>query len=455
MSIWETFRLSELRLDQQNYRTGETSNQRDAFAAIIEDQEHKLTNLAEDLLAMKGPSPGEPIWVTRDINKRGMYVVLEGNRRVAALKILETPALADGTVVEEAFTILAKQYAENPIRELEACVFPTREEAQPWQRRRHLTSASGVGLQGWKPMAKARANRDQGVKAPRFLAVSEFLQDDSEEWAGLSDVLDSKWTTVDRLLNASTLPTVLGINIDLKTGLITFENSNVDAGKSLLRRVLHEIAKPEFKFAEIDTDVDRENFVNRFAAFSVKLKNKGGPAPKPAPPVKPAPSRRRIKLTLTPRTTLAPKSGSCTFKVAGDRLNVLYKECRKITVKGHENAAALLLRVFIELSSEALLVEKGVSIPNAAARTGKSNWDDVGITLSMKIGAVLDLIDPTSRDSKLQQARVARDPNSQATFSISTLHSYFHNRHMIPDAVAIKEAWDAWENYLRLLHEAR
>ena len=455
MAIWETFRLSELRLDQQNYRTGKTSSQRDAFATIIEDQKDKLANLAEDLLAMGGVSPGEPIWVTRDLNVRGMYVVLEGNRRVAALKILETPALADGTVVERAFTVLAEQYAENPIRELEACVFPTREEAQPWQRRRHLTSASGVGLQGWKPMAKARANRDQGVKAPRFLAVSEFLQDDSEEWAGLSDVLDSKWTTVDRVLNASTLPTVLGVNIDLKTGLITFGNGNVNAGKSLLRSVLHKIARPEFKFAEIESDADREAFINRFASLSVKAKIVGQPPPPPAPPVKPTPPPKKVKLTPTPRTTLAPKTGSSTFKVDGDRLNSLYKECRLITVKKNENAAAFLLRVFIELSSEALLAEKVVSTPNAAVKTGKSNWDDIGITLSMKVGAVLDHIDPTGKDKKLQQARIARDPNSQATFSINTLHSYFHNRHVIPDAIALKEAWDAWEIYLRLLHAAR
>ena len=171
--------------------------------------------------------------------------------------------------------------------------------------------------------------------------------------------------------------------------------------------------------------------------------------------MKPTPPPKKVKLTPTPRTTLAPKTGSSTFNVDGDRLNSLYKECRLITVKKNENAAAFLLRVFIELSSEALLAEKGVPIPKAAVKTGKSNWDDIGITLSMKVGAVLDHIDPTGKDKRLQQAMIARDPNSQATFSINTLHSYFHNRHMIPDAIALKEAWDVWENYLRLLHAAR
>lgn len=452
MATWETFRLSELRLDQLNYRTGKTSSQRDAISAIIEDQKEKLVNLAEDLLAMKGPSPGEPIWVTRDLENRGMYVVLEGNRRVAALKLLETPALSDGTSIEKDIRTLAKQYKADPIRELEACVFPTREAAQPWQRRRHLTSASGVGLQGWKPMAKARANRDQGVKAPRFLAVSEYLQDPGEEWASLSDVLDSKWTTVDRVLNAATLPSVLGVSIDLKSGKIAFDNGNEDAGKALLRRILHEIARPDFKFAEIETDKNREAFIQRFAKHSVKGKGKAKAPPPPPPRQAVVPS---VKLLPTPRVNLAPKLGARTFKVDGDRLNSLYRECRTITVKGNENAAAFLLRVFIELSCEALLAEKSVPVPQNAAKGGKSSWADFGITLSTKVGAALDFIDPTGKERLLQQTRIARDPNSQATFSINTLHSYFHNRHMLPDAIALQEAWDAWENFLRLLHAKR
>ncbi len=87
MASWETFKLSELRLDQRNYRTGPTATQRDALAAIADDQKGKLVSLAEDILSV-GLSPGEPIWVTRDTDASGMYVVVEGNRRLAALKSL-------------------------------------------------------------------------------------------------------------------------------------------------------------------------------------------------------------------------------------------------------------------------------------------------------------------------------------------------------------------------------
>lgn len=248
MANWETFKLSELRLDQKNYRTGPQKTQRDALRALIDDQGKKLVNLAEDILDMGAVSPGEPIWVTRDEDAPSRYVVLEGNRRLAALKLLESPALADGTVVEQGFRVLAKRYEENPIRDLEARVFSSRAEALPWQRRRHLTSASGVGLQGWRPMAKARANRDLGDAAPRFLAAVDLLQEDTEDWANIADVLDSKWTTVDRVLNAATLRSVLGVEIDPRTGAITFENGDDAAGKELLRLILRAIAAPEFNF---------------------------------------------------------------------------------------------------------------------------------------------------------------------------------------------------------------
>lgn len=448
MASWETFKLSELRLDQRNYRTGPTATQRDALAAIIDDQKGRLVNLAEDILSV-GLSPGEPIWVTRDTDAPGMYVVVEGNRRLAALKLLETPTLADGTVVEKAFATLAKQYSENPMRELEARVFASRDEALPWQRRRHMSNTSGVGIVRWEALAKARASREQGAKAPRFLAVVDFLQDESDEWQSLQDVLDSKWTTVDRVLNASTLPTVLGIEINPKTGSINFENGDAEAGKELLRRILHEIARPEFKFEEIETEKERASFVNRFTGMAVKAKvaapetanRPNAPAPTPSPLASSLPRRPSTPLTTPARTTLAPKNGPKTFRVDGDRLLSLYRECRLIPTQNNENAASFLLRVFIELSSEALLAEKGVSIPSSAK--GKTSWDDFGIPLATKVRSVLDYLDNTGRAKQFQQVRLALDPNSQTTSSITTLHGYFHNRHLKPDVVALREAWDA------------
>lgn len=465
MTKFETFKLSELRLDEKNYRTGPVNGQREAILAIIADQKQKLVNLAKDILEMKGISPGEPLWVYRD-SSSGTYVVVEGNRRVTALKLMDNPSLADGTTVERGFRALAPGFAAHPIREVTAAVFPSYEAAAPWRRRRHLSSGSGVGLEGWKTLAKARADRDHGEKARRVLTVVEYLQDDSDEWQQIEMALDPRWTTVERVLNAAPMKADLGILIDTKTGEVSFENGNEAAGRKLLRAILGTMASTGFEFAEVEKEDDRKDFLGRFLGMSVKAVP-SPPAPKipaswlrtvkPGTPAgsPPASVKSKTKADTGKRQTLAPNTSARVFAVHGVRLNGIYSECRRLKVAKNENAAALLLRVFIELSTEALLSEKSVSIPTKFTKKGAVEWDDIGIPLAAKVQIALDLLDPTGKAKPLQPVRVGLDMNSHGVASINTLHGYFHNRRLTPQASDVMKAWDIWEPYLSALHGAR
>lgn len=486
-------KLHQLRLDQENYRLGPQATQRDAIRAMIEDQGTKLVRLAKDILTMKGISPGEPIWIV-PASTRGQYVVEEGNRRVTALKLLETPALADGTVVARQFRRLAKTYAADPIRDLDARLFESREDVKPWKRRRHMTAGSGVGLAAWKPLAKGRANRDLGMDAPRSLAIVEFFADDkSDSWAEILEALDGRWTTVDRVLDAKPFRELLGVIIDPKTSVITFENGDQKAGADLLRRIIAAMAAPDFEFAQIEDKDDRARFIGKFSAYSVKAKP-GDALPTPAQPTddganeqgaatrtsqdseasadtsSPAtntpgtsaagsatpatatPSRRTI--ADANRKTLAPPDGPRVLPVVGVRLLPLYNECRRLKVKGNENAAAFLVRVFIELSSENYLQERDVALPRSLRDKNITSWEDYRVKLSQKIEAVALNIDPTKKAPIFVQAREAIQKDSVGSFSVNTLHSYFHNRHMLPEEETIKASWDGWESYLRALYEA-
>lgn len=452
---FETFKLSELRLDENNYRTNKVATQRDAILAIIADQKQKLVNLAKDILAEGGISPGEPIWVTRA--QSSGYTVIEGNRRVTALKLLDNPALADGTEVEKEFRLLAKQFSEKPIRELTAYVFPTYDAAATWRRRRHLTTESGVGLERWNTLAKARADRDHGVGARRSLAVFEYLDDGSEDWTTIADALDTKWTTVERVLNTSALKDDLGLAIDPKSGEVLPENGDQVAARKLLRAILGAMATTDFEFKEVEKVGDRAAFLSRFSGMSVKgspPQAKGTPTPSPAPFIPPR-TRQRVKVVTDTRATLAPKTGPRVFPVAGRRLHKIYDECRKIKVADNENASALLLRVFIELSTEALLSERSVQIPANFGKKGATRWDDIGIPLAAKVQIAIDFLDTTRKSKTFQPIRVALDIQSHGVASINTLHGYFHNRDLMPDAADVMKAWDVWEPYLRAVHEAR
>lgn len=450
---WGNFKLAELNLDLKNARTGVQSDQRAAIHALIADQKQKLVNLAIDLLKF-GPSPGEPIWTTPDPNEPGRQIVLEGNRRVCALKLLENPRLADNSEVSTAFVQLAKEFSEKPIRSLDAALFVSRESAQPFIDRRHMGAASGVGLQRWRSLAKERAQPGWSGRVRRSLLTLDYLDDDTEEFGEVGAVIEAKSTTFDRVLNHPAMKTVLGIGIDPKTKSISFESGDEIAGRRLLRDLIGEMAKPDFPFSDIRDKGDRERFIGRFSDRALKAPNGVAPIIRALAPPPPKTTARRP--TEKTRSTLAPKSGIRVLaKVTGTRLNRIYRECREINLVGNENAAALLLRVFIELSTDFFLLDMEIPLTPALIKKQKADWADLGVTLSDKITAVMTEIDKTSRTKQqLKSARVAL-ANRHRNGSIDTLHAYFHNLDMNPDVPGLRDAWDTWENYLALIHSAR
>ena len=345
-----------------------------------------------------------------------------------------------------------------------------------------MSPKSGIGLADWRTLAKGRANRDLGLASPRSLAVLEFLSNDSEDWAAIEGRLDNKWTTVDRVLNTESFRVRLGISIDPKTGVITFENGDETAGRALLMRVLSAMVAPEFEFSFVEAVEDRDKFIEQFVDGAVTgSPEPGSPAPTKNPPLEPptskapptsaapecsggetsdntVPSPTAAPEALTPsdsaRKTLAPPKGARTLPVTGPRLEPLYRECRTLSLKNNENAAALLLRVFIELRSEAYLKKANVAFSNKLQGKNVTSWDDYKITLSEKIDHVARSLDPSGRAQPFAQARLAIDKNTQGLVSIYTLHAYFHNLDMLPDATDLKATWDGWESYLRELHNA-
>ena len=245
--------------------TGENSGKHRALA-----QRQDVVNLAIDLLDY-GPSPGEPIWVTADPRDPGRQVVLEGNRRVCALKLMDNPRLADQTVVASQFTDLAKQFANKPIRTMEAALFPTRQDAQHFIDLRHMRGRDGVGLEKWRSLAKERSQPGWSGRVRRSLFTLDYLDDDTDEFGDVGAVIEAKSTTVDRVLNNPAMRNVLGVNIDPKTRTITFENGDEIAGRRLLRDLIGDMARPDFQFSNVRDKEDRERFIGRFADRSVKL----------------------------------------------------------------------------------------------------------------------------------------------------------------------------------------
>src|ERR1044071_406682 len=140
--------LADLLIDTENPRLPQPNlGQRDALRALAKYLPKKLITLARDIVK-HGTSPSElPIVMPfkDDLNR---YVVLEGNRRLVAVKGLENPDSLLGILESSLMTelrALSKEYQEAPVESLTCYVVNDRDDAQHWIELRHTGQNEGAG----------------------------------------------------------------------------------------------------------------------------------------------------------------------------------------------------------------------------------------------------------------------------------------------------------------------
>src|SRR5690606_21435383 len=135
-------------LDPENPRIpprGQPLSQRDLIAELVEHD--KVYELAKEIVE-QGYYPIEAIVCLRD--GKAAYV-LEGNRRVTALKLLGNPDLAPSSHLSKCKS-LAEQWSPKSGMKIRVLWAPTREAAAPLIMLRHTRSQ----IEAWSPIMQAR-----------------------------------------------------------------------------------------------------------------------------------------------------------------------------------------------------------------------------------------------------------------------------------------------------------
>lgn len=152
MSETLSISLANLLIDVENPRLPQPNvGQREALRALAHHQQRKLLTLATDI-THNGVNPADlPIVMPMgdDLNR---WVVLEGNRRLAALRGLEHPdlfvdAIEAGTLDE--LRKLSKEYQKDPIEAVQCLAVKDRDEARHWIVLRHTGENEGAGIVRW------------------------------------------------------------------------------------------------------------------------------------------------------------------------------------------------------------------------------------------------------------------------------------------------------------------
>lgn len=438
--------VANLALDVQNPRLEEgQENPRDALTAMIEAQGDKLVALAADIVA-DGLNPSELMIVMPDDKTDNRFVVLEGNRRIAALKLLDQPSLGEGLLKQRALRRLSdlhRVFLDSPIRTVTCTVVAKREDADHWIALRHRGQQAGAGLVPWGAVESARfaarfGRTDPALKALEIVAQRGELDDDTRSKLG-----DVPITNLQRLLSDRYVRDKLGIDKEKGELLTSYPDAEVLKG---LTRVVRDLANDTIIVSDIYRANQRKAYVDGFKKSELpdpntKLSSQrafgtdGGVTVPIAAKRKGKPSKPS---TLT-RRTLVPRSAR--LAIADRRISNIYGELKRLNIEKFSNAGAVLLRVFIELGVDDYIGRN--SLMDSKQLTNSFLKD--------KLRTACNHLEQTAVMTKKELVPIRRAVNEQHLLasSVKTMHQYVHNKHYSPSPAELKIAWDNFELFMQ------
>jgi len=435
--------ISMLEINTENPRFEMVGNQREAIGVMIESQKNKLARLAQNIIE-NGLNPSDLVIVTPHEKHKRKFSVLEGNRRVTVLKLLNNNDLIPEKYKSliNKFKQLSSEFKRNPVKEVPCVIFSDVDEANKWIKLKHTGENEGIGIVTWDAQQKARFEERFEGKATYALQVIDFLKKDND----FDDELKAKLSLIpssslQRLLSDPDVRDVIGISID--DGRVVARYSPEEIRKPLTK-IITDLARDDFTVKEIYYKDDRLNYLETFKNSDLPDKSIGTPKWEIITPNPPKASKKQTKKSKplsSTRNTILPKS--CIIHIDTPRINKIYRELKDLDLRYFVNSAAITFRVFIELSVDTFVEKHGL----------KASIND---KLSNKISKVSEYLKKEkllTKDELKPINTAVSSPNS--IFSVNTFNAYVHNKHFNPIDSDLKTTWDNIEPFITKLWELK
>lgn len=363
------------------------------------------------------------------------YIVLEGNRRLAVLKALETPEILTGRLSDsEMRTLKGFTDGYEPIREVNCVVFEDRDAANRWIDMLHGLD-NPAGLLPWSAQQKQRFRLQGGRRAPH-LQVLDFVVEDGQ----LSDDARHRFnegnypiSTLQRLLVTPAVREKLGIEFERGQVRLHYPKSEVLKG---LSRVVDEIGTGAVKVNVLMRNPERVAYINQLAAD--ELPNPQTRLPQPlALDAAPAMPGRKRSTGSRPGARLIPQ-GTTLHIATSRRAQDIYVELRsQLNVERTPNAVGTLFRVFLEISMAEYVKHHGIKVTTSRPEP----------TLRELGNAVIDhMIANGASKRELTAARRATD-----SASTDMMNAILHQPDYTPAPGDLRAHWTQLEAFFQRL----
>jgi hypothetical protein len=432
---------SDLLIDEQNPRIAQpNAGQHAALRALAAKLKTKLSVLAADIV-MNGTDPSNLPLVMPQPGNAKRYIVLEGNRRLAALRALENPEAVAGAVspgVLRRLRRLSKSYQENPIDTILTCLVADRDEAKHWIELRHTGENAGAGIVPWGSDESSRFRSRSGMAPPHQQAL-EFLQRRGDLTVDRRSELPT--TSFKRLIETPAVRSRLGLELRDRVLYLLADSDRV--AKALMH-VVNELADGKKKVGEIYTIKQRRAYAAQLPPSIVVTPTRktghGVPATSSGAIAADAAATKSRIAGRAPKERDRLISRDCVLSIP-DHLRVRHieVELRKLSLKDHTNAVSVLFRVFLELSLDTYIETNLPSMPL-----------DEKTAMQKKMEAcVADLVGKKKLTPK--QATPVRRACQRDSFlapSITLMHNYLHNPHVFPAPGDLRAHWDSLQPFV-------
>jgi hypothetical protein len=429
----------------------------------------KALEIAESI-AKRGYFPNEPLLA---IHENGGTVVVEGNRRLAALKALHSPELLDGSA-QIAVKKLAKSIRGPATTAAPVVLARDRRSTDPQLAGRHV----GSPVLPWA--AENRANF--------ILAKLEegYTEDEVSDELGfnLSDIAHARQTkaiaditrslplsqevrkklasprsgvlsTIQRVFDSKIGRDRLRVEPDEKVGFRG--KTSPERFVKAMTKLVTDVAEERETSRTLNKSEDINRYFNGWTSDELPAK-KGTfvPSDITAPESdndKTDASKAKPTSSASPRssTTVVPKA----FKVlhGGDRLKEIRNELCRIDREDFPNAGAVLLRVFFELAATDYLERTNKYEPLKKRLAGKGRLPYDALTMKQIVPELISIAksELPHNEAKLVEKAITYD--HAAPFSLSDMHSFVHHNKSFPSERDLFQFWHRIEPLMRLFLE--
>lgn len=426
----EQIPLVRLRLNKENDRHGPLPSEIEAIEWLLTHHREHMINLAKDVAA-HGLSPIESILVLPSGEKEatGDFVVWEGNRRIAALKILEDTNRCHDAELRRKFTDIKRDAKVVVPRKVECTIAPSAEEADRLIELRHQGLQDGVGTVPWDARQKDRHQQRLG-KRGRYAISQQVLDAMADKLAGdLPDKVkaqDFPISTLDRILNNAYARDFLGLSTEGGTAQRVLEERETLKG---LTKILRDISDGMPVRKVYSAELIRkylDDFDTKHTPNPKKMSSKPVPL-MPAGTTSTIAARPRSRALGRKRKYLLQ---NVSYGIGNKRINTIYRELRDLKVGEKRNAVAVLFRVFLELSVDQYLDEHKVAHNENEKLSSKAQK----VVTHMKSKGWIDRHGAKGIDQATS--------SQHGPHSVDTFHAYVHNRKFHPEPESLNTAFD-------------